>query len=237
MLYTIANLLVGGVADKKGALNCVFLDEDGSTFATDRMCLVIVEPSKTDDDEFRVAGVEPTDVRENGVAVPEKLVAQTLRAIPKQPMRQVHRHAALTRCDNVVELATTKDGVGATKASSTRIRTAQPNIQEFFKDAPGEKARVCISLKRLKKLVDTLDKMCGGDEAQPIYVTVGGEDEPMFLRTQSYMTGQRISGVLTALKVDEWLRLSKWERKLLDKGVKKLAKRKGKKQEVRRRHR
>lgn len=237
MLYTIANLLVGGVADKKGALSCVFLDEDGSTFATDRMCLVVVEPSQTADDEFRVAGVEPTDVREGGVAVPAKLVSDALKAIPKQPMRQAHKHAALTRCDAVVEFATTKDGIGATKSSATRIRSAPPNMREFLQSIGTRKAVACVSLKRLKKIVDTFDKMCGGDETQPVFIELGEEDDPIYLRTRSNLTRQIIIGTITpATDVDE-VKLNKWERRLLDRGVKRLAKRKGEKQIARRRHR
>jgi len=237
MLYTIANLLVEGVADKRGALNCVFLSADGSTFATDRMCLVIVEPSKTNDDEFRVAGVEPTEVREGGIAVPAELVSETLKAIPKQPMRQAHKHAALTRCDAVVEFATTKDGIGATKNSATRVRSAPPSIKEFLQSIGSRKALAHVSLKRLKKIVDTFDKMCGGDESQPVSIGLGEEDDPIYLRTRSHLTGQIIIGTITpATDVDE-VKLNKWERKLLDRGVKRRVKRKGTKQEVRRRHR
>jgi len=240
MLYTIANLLVGGVADKKGSLSCVFLDEDGSTFATDRMCLVIVEPCKTKDEEFRVAGVKPVEVRDGGVAVPANLVADTIKGIAKQPMRRAHANAALTQCGPVVELATTKDGISATKNSATRVRSALPKVRQFLRDSGNKKASVCVSLKRLKKIVDTFDKMCGGDDTQPVFVELGEEEDPISLRTQSYLTGQRVMGVVTALQVDEWLKLNKWERGLLNKGVKQkkvMKRRNGGKRTVQRRHR
>ncbi len=238
MLYSPANLLAVGVADKKGALNCVFLAEDGSTFATDRMCLVVVEPCKSTE-EFRAPGVEPIDVRENGIAVPAKLVADTLRVLPKQPMRQVHKNAALTRCDAVIEFSTTSDGVAVKRNSSTRARTGLPKVKSFLQQTSGEeKAEVCVNLKRLKKLVDTLDKMCGGDDSQPLFLEVGGEHDPVVVRTQSYLTGQRLIGALTALDVERRLKHNKWERKLYDEGVVTKKKPKtGKKELVRRRNR
>lgn len=248
MLFTIANLLASGIADKNGALACLFIGEDGTTFATDRKALIVVEPCGVSADGFKASGVTPCDVKEGGVAVPVDTVKEVVKDLPKQPLREIHKTAALTKCEATIQFATTADGVAVKKNSVVRARTALPDIKGFLRSAgstDGPQARVCVSLKRLKKIIDTLDKQCGGDDRQPIYIELGSEDSPVRLRTQSYLTGQRLLAVLTSVEVDAeaWLKPNKWERRLLDKGAKvkqatgkKKAKRAGKKRVSRRRH-
>ena len=94
--------------DPRLPLDCVRIGPDGSTMATDARWLMVVSPCQERAEEFPDIGTPGVDPPETGALVPVELVADVLKAIPKNGPKPILRHAQLVRADGeMVEFGTT----------------------------------------------------------------------------------------------------------------------------------
>lgn len=81
-----------------------------------------------------------------------------------------------------------------------------------------EKMRVVVNRKRLKLLLDALEKVCPDSEGEsPIFLEFS-KNNTIIVRAINMLNGQKAMGAMFTYKIDEkkWLSFGDWERSLLD---------------------
>jgi len=218
MLLSRTNLHVISAAGA-GPRNCLFLDADGTTLAADKFSFLIAEPCPLNEAAYGTPNVLGAFPPSDGIALNSDLVSRSLRSLPRTPKKPIHKVAVLTRCDHYTEL-TASDGINVHRESSPPARVQMPDYRNAIKSLSSARSRVCVNLKQLRALLSTIEKCCGGDEKQPLFIEIGSEQEPLLLRTNAYKTKQRLIGVAMPMKALRWLEKNEWERKLVSEGKK-----------------
>ena len=79
-------------------------------------------------------------------------------------------------------------------------------------------ARVVLNRKRLKSLLDTLEKVCSdSSDISPVYLEFT-ENNAMIMRGINGRTGQRVIAVCRGFKTDKWMEADPWEVRVSEQG-------------------
>jgi hypothetical protein len=95
--------------------------------------------------------------------------------------------------------------------------TAYKNVlKSAFKNT--EKMQIVVNRKRLKLLLDALEKVCPDSEGEsPVFLEFS-KNNTIIVRAINMLNGQRAMGAMYTYKIDKkkWLSFSDWERSLLN---------------------
>ena len=213
MLLSRANLHIIGAAGM-GEKSVLFLDEDGTTVAADKHCLIAVEPCPMNEAAFGAPDVYGASPPPEGVALNPELVVKTLRALPLKPKKAIHKVAVMTRCDHYVEMAAT-DGIRVHREAAPPARVLMPDYRGLVSGLSEGRSRVCVNLRQFKRLLTVMEKCCEGDDKQPIFLEIGGPEEPLVVRADAYRSRQRLVALAMPMRALKWLERNVWERGLL----------------------
>lgn len=222
MLLGRANLFVSGVASrdsKDTALSQVHLEPDGTTVASNGRAVLAVEG--VDRESIHWPSMSEAEPGEEGVGLPLSIVSQALKNMPADKRTSL-QNAALTRCDNLVELTTLdmeKEQSVVGRAVSSRFPEWKGVLQDAGRKA--KRARVCISRRDLMGILSAIDKACEGGPDSPVFIELGGEKDAVVLRGLNYATGQHVAGMIAPLDVEgKWPAPDTWERAVFFSGRK-----------------
>ncbi len=217
MLLSKANIMVEGIAastDADPELNCVHIAGDGTTVAANGRMMMAVEPVPKDSFFPIEDQDEPPD---EGVSIPLHLVEQVRKNLPRDK-RPVMQQAAITKCS--------EDRIEITTISKTDQRTVsgRPLLQQFprwrevFAEArrSARRTRVCVSRKDLMQMLEAHDKACVDPSGKNVvFMEIGGECDPMLLRSVNLATGQHAVGIVNPMDTGGgWIKEDPWETEL-----------------------
>jgi len=222
MLLGSANLFVSGMASrdtKDVALSQVHLEPDGTTVASNGRAIMAVEG--VDRETIHWPAMSEAEPPEEGVGLPLSVVGQALKNMPADKRTSL-QNAALTRCDNLVEL-TTLDMEKEQSVTGRSVSARYPEWRGVLQDAgrKAKQARVCISRRDMMGILSSMDKACEGGSDSPVFIELGGEKDGVVLRGLNYATSQHVVGMIAPLDVEgKWPALGLWERAVLFSGGK-----------------
>jgi hypothetical protein len=222
MIYSRGNLAVSRVASQdelESQLNCVFLDEDGSTVACNGRAIMAVGP--VDEDRIRFPDVgEQTKPGEEGICVPLDLIGDALKNLPRTQHLTL-QHAALTEANNPTEIEfTCTDTHKKRRVSGFPKTEGYIQWRDIFQDLRGDEpcARVCINRAALIQLLAAIDEACPdrGGEA-PLYLEIHPKGRGIILRSISRETNQKaVAGVKAYDTKGSWLEMCSWEKRVFE---------------------
>lgn len=228
MLLSKSNLTVAKVASQSAndvGINCIRLNPDGSTVATNGKVVMAVGPVDTSKVHFPDVGTQVSP-RNSGESIPLDMVEDVVRNLPKDKQMSL-QHVAMTepRDPRKVEF-TTSDRRTAKRVEGMPKQEPFPNWKGIFKKLRGTSAplRVCLNRKSLIELLTALESACpdkGGEN--PIFLEVSQDGSGMVLRCTNRETGQHSVGGITAYNTGgQWMLPDSWERTIFETQVKKL---------------
>jgi hypothetical protein len=227
MLFSAGNLAVAAVASKNPTdigLNCVHLDPDGTSVATDGKMLMAVGPVDASKFHFPDVGEQTTPPSPRGVSVPLDLIDKAAKNMPRDK-RPALRHVALVKArDNKkIELATT-DMRHEQKVAGLPKNEPFPDWRALIRTVRGSGgSRICVNRKALVELLRALENACPdrGDE-NPVFVEINPEGTGLVMRCFNRETGQRAIAASKAYNTKgQWLQQDSWEQGVFQTEVKK----------------
>lgn len=215
MLFSKANLMVGGVAakDAKDPLHCIRLNPDGSTVAANGKVVMAVGPMERKRVHFPSVGEEVTP-EGSGVSIPLDLLDKVVKNLPKDKRTDL-QNAVMTYCaePGKVEL-TTSDTRHTQRIAGFPNKGGFPEWRGSLRKLRGSGGtKICVNRKTLLELLTALEEACPdkGDENQ-MYIEINPESTGMVLRCVNRETGQRAIGGVIAYNTDgHWLPCDQWE--------------------------
>lgn len=217
MLLSKANIMVEVIAatgDADPAIKCVHIARDGSTVAANGRMMMAVEPVP-EDSFFPIEDQdEPPD---EGVSVPLELVAQVRKNLPRDK-RPVMQQAAITKCsEDRIEIATISK-TGQRTLAGRPVPQRFPRWREVFAEAKRNtrRTRFCVSRKDLMQMLEAHNKACVDPSGKNVvFVEVGGETDPILLRSVNLATGQHAVGIVNPIDTGGmWISEDPWETEL-----------------------
>lgn len=212
MIFSKANLMVGDVASRSEldrVLNCIRLNRDGSTVASNGKVIMAVGPLEEGRVHFPDVGPLTTPPPE-GVSVPLDLLDKVVKNLPK-----TFQNVAMTqsRDPKKIQLTVTDTRQEQHIAGYPKIEPF-PAWQAMLRKVRGEGGtRVCVNRKTLIDTLQALEAACpdkGGEN--PVFIEINPESTGLLLRCVNRETQQRAIAGLTAYKTrDQWLPSDKWE--------------------------
>jgi hypothetical protein len=235
MLFSKANLTVQEVASKESTeigINCVHLNNDGSTVAANGKVIMAVGPVDPTKVHFPDVGKhsEPKRFGALGVSVPLDLIDKVMKNIPKDK-RMSLQHVAMTEDRDPQKIKfTTTDMTHEQSVAGFPKREPFPEWEATFRRVRGENGtKICLNRGDLIDLLQAMESACparGGHN--PIFIEINPEGKGLVLRCSNFESGQRVIGAITSLNTDgHWLPADTWERgvfSIVAKTIKKLLK-------------
>ena len=229
-LLSKANLQVAKVAaaDKEDAeLAQVWVEEDGSTVASNGAAMMVVEPLRGVPPGLPDMGDVP--VADGGVGLPLGLVVEVQKNLPKGNLALELGFVAIKECEGrggKIELACTDLRVEK-KAVGHCSRKRFPEWKHVIRGAAREASKgvkVCVDRRSLIKLLQAMESACV-DPDHAVFMEIPENGGGLILRAASLNTRQRAIGYLMPLNIgDQWLPRSKWEKKLFRRSAKRTLK-------------
>ncbi len=218
MIFSKANLAVKEVASPEAinvGINCIHLNNDGSTVAANGKIIMAVGPVDPTKVHFPDVGKrsEPKKFGALGVSVPLDLIDKVIRNIPKDKNLQI---VAMTEDRDAQKVKfTTTDMTHEQSVAGYPKREPFPEWEVTFRKLRGEGAtKICLNRRDLIDLLNALESACpdrGGDN--PVFIEINPEGKGLVLRCVNRESGQRAIGAITSYNTDgHWLPTDSWER-------------------------
>lgn len=223
MLLSKANLEVIKVASgntEDVGINCIRVNIDGSTVATNGKVIMAVSPVDPTRIHFPDVGeqVEPANYSASGIGIPLETVEKILKNIPKDK-RPALQHVALCKDRESRKVKfTTTDMTHEQSLSVYPKNDPFPEWEGIFARIRGENGiKLCLNRKDLIELLVAMEAASpdrGG--TSPVWIEISPEGKGMVIRCENRETGQRAIGVMTSLDTrGQWLPTDSWERSVL----------------------
>lgn len=232
MIFSKGNLMVSQVASKNPSdlgINCLHLNADGSTVATNAKIIMAVGPVQEDKVRFPDVGDQTTPGTQ-GVSIPLDLIEGVVKNLPKDKKPQL-QHAAMTRGRDPakVEFSTT-DMRHEQRIAGFPKREPFPDWRGVLRRIRGVSGhRICVNRRDLIDLLNAMEDACpdrGGDN--PVFMEINPQGSGMILRCVNRESGQRALGGITAYNTGgQWLPADSWEGEVFKTEVKRVIKRQG----------
>jgi len=218
MLFSKANLMVGKVASTNSmdlGINCIHLNPDGSTAATNGKVIMAVGPVDESKVHFPNVG-EQTSPGEKGTSIPLDLLDRAVKNLPKDK-RVSLQNVAMTKArdSRKVEFTTTDMRQEQSVAGFPKGEPfpSWKGVLRQLRGDGGAAIKVCVNRQSLLDLLNAMEEACpdkGGEN--PVYLEIHPEGKGMIVRCVNRETGQRAIGGITAYNTDgQWLPSDKWE--------------------------
>lgn len=227
MLFSKSNLMVGQVASTNindTGINCIHLNPDGSTAATNGKVVMAVSPVDAKRVHFPDVGEQATP-GPNGVSIPLDLLDRAIKNLPKDK-RVSLQNVAMTknRDPRKVELTCT-DMRHEQRVAGQPKSEPFPLWKQVMRRVRGTGGvKICLNRKDLIQLLTALEAAApdkGGEN--PVYIEINPSCVGMVLRCVNRETGQRAVGAITAYNTGgQWLPTDEWEKDVFQTEVKKL---------------
>lgn len=217
MLLSKANITVEGIAattDADPPLNCIHIAKDGTTVAANGRMMMAVEPV-AENSFFPIE--ERAELPEEGVSVPLHLIAQLRKNLPRDK-RPVMQQAAVTKCTREKIEMTTISKTEERKVAGRLLTQEFPRWRGVFAETRrrARRTRVCVSRKDLMQMLEAHDKACVDPSGKNVvFMEIGGEQDPMLLRSVNLATGQHAVGIVNPIDTGGmWIDEDPWETEL-----------------------
>ena len=218
MLFSKANLMVGKVASQNATdlgINCIRLNADGSSVASNGKVLMAVGPVEEEKVHFPDVGPQATPGNQ-GVSVPLDLLEKTVKNLPKDKRTSL-QHVAMTQARDPRKIEfTTTDMRHEQRVAGMPKTDPFPEWKGILQRVRGNSdvcLRVCLNRQSVIDLLHALEEACpdrGGEN--PVYLEIHPEGKGMILRCINRETGQRAIGGITAYNTNgQWLPADSWE--------------------------
>lgn len=222
MLVDAKSLAVHAVcAAEQGrySIDCVRLEPDGTTVATDGWMLLAVEPNPQDAGDYPDL-VPPAEIPKAGICIPGDVAKEATHNMPKNGSKPILRNALVTVAELPSGVGTSDSKPGKIELTTTDLRRNRkiggevPNVQfprwKEMVPAPRDKAvTVTLGLPLLEKLVKTLKAVQNPESSA---VTFEVEDaEKLIVVSGSAGPGRRFLGVIAPVKVRMASEPNDWE--------------------------
>ena len=208
------NVVTTTTADKNvKVLDNVHIEEDGSVVAANREGIVIVSPV--------VKQLRERIRLDEGDSIGScTLSSDTIRDTIKFIGVDKKYKGLLEHCD----IVRTPDGATITMFDGKRSKAMQVKVypKDYFDylslvaNVMKKKttARVVLNRKRLKSLLDTLEKVCAdSSDVSPVDLEFT-DTNAMIMRGVNGKTGQRVIAICRGFKTDKWMEPNDWENRV-----------------------
>jgi len=231
-LYSKANLEVAKVVSQNpvdGALTGVHLAADGATVSGNGRTFMVVAPVDGEKVPFPFVG-EEVNLPAMGVTIEKEIADTAYKNIPRQGKTPTYQHVALTRCDDAKVELTATDGRKEQRVGAPALDVEYPDYKAVLRNVErsAKVGRVCVSRKHLLTILEAMDKAsssASGEVDELLYIDFGKETDAMLLRSENFITGQRIIGVAAPMNTKgNWLEYDRWENTVFGKLVKTIKK-------------
>jgi len=196
------------------ALNNLRVESDGTTAAANGRVVLAVSPVKKKTKESVI--VDETNLPETGCTIPAETVKDVIKNMPKDTnFGGLLEHCDLSVKDNKGQFLM-KDGKKPIKIGGNLYRHEYVKYREILGNALKStllSSRVVLNLKRLKSLIDAIDKVCPDSSGEtPAYIEFTPNDD-VVVRAVNPTNGQRAVAVMSSYKFAEgqWMEHSEWE--------------------------
>lgn len=234
MLFHRSNLIIHKMANQdpeQQNTHCLYFAEDGSTVASNRISAIACSPVDRRQ-YFPDIGKKPIDL-EYGTAVHLDVVEQVLKNIPKTK-DSFMQYAVITRMDNERIELTTTDKQKELSVTGKVLRISFPDwkalfrisfdyVKTFFNNCSSlltrkqineneNYGRIAVNRKMLIQLLQTIDDACGNQNEDLIYIEFSSDKNPLLLRAQNRLTGQKVISIIRPVFLaEQWMKYDEWE--------------------------
>ena len=223
MLFSKANLMVSQVAstDEHAIYtNCVHLNPDGSTVATDGNVMMAVSPLNVEALHIQFplprGAVHTTPAHSKGTSVTLELIERAIKNLPKDKRTSLQNVAMIQpKEEGKVALLTAHMQGSETIERNPRREEFPPWMSLFQKLRGNSGTKVCVNRQSLIHLLQAMEEACPDKGGQnPIYLEIDSAGSGIVLRAENAETQQRAIGCITRynLKPGQWLPADPWER-------------------------
>lgn len=216
MILSRSNLLaVQGTSKDSPILDNLHIAKDGTTVAFDGRALLAISPVTQEMQEKVTLTDTGPHANEQGITVSTESVKEVLKNLPlDKKFNGIREHVDLSP-DGVF---TIDDGKREKTIRAKVFPRPFINYRTLLRNAKQSpvSVRVVLNGKRLRNLLDMLNKACPDDSGEsPIFLEFT-QDNDIILRTINPINSQRALGYMTSYKGAEgqWLEEDMWERKL-----------------------
>jgi hypothetical protein len=201
-------------------LDNVRVEADGTVVGSNREVTICISPVNS-----TVASKLPLKSQgDTAVTLTSDTVRDTIKFIGVDK----RYNGLLEHCDVSVDpqgtaQVTLYDGKRTKALQAKPYPKAYFDYQDLFTTVYGKpiKARVLLNRKRLKVMLDTVEKICADGSDFSVLFAEFSEDGDMIVKAINRRTGQRVLGIVRGVKGVEtmWLDPDEWERRLIPQGL------------------
>jgi len=219
MILSKNNLLVYLMSGKDKdlpQLDNVHIEKNGSTVGASKMGILCVGPvpKKVKKELIDIYG----DSKSEAATVSNKTIKNVVRNIPKDVLFQGRLEYTDMKSDEDGLEFTLHDGKRKHKIQGKKYNRKYIPYKKILRKQLNSpvKERIIVNCTRLRLLLEAIEKTCGdSSDETPIFLEFT-ENNDLILRAINQITGQRTLATMTTYegKGEEWIKESKWEKKL-----------------------
>jgi len=191
------------------ALYVMYMERKGSTVCVSQRAVMAVGPVKKEIRE-KLKFLSETEQTQDVVTLQGATIDVVLKNMPSDTMFK----GLLEHCDiNEQGTAVLSDGKMSKSIRGKVVKMKPMPYRELLRRALVKKkvARSAVNLSRLRAMLDSIEKACGDKSGElPIFIEFSDQDD-IIIRTEHPRFGQRIIGIMTALRGGTWLKEDEWE--------------------------